>query len=318
MTTSTQNSSKIVVYAALAGNFAIAIVKFIAAWITGSSAMLSEGVHSLVDSTNEILLLYGVARSEKRPDEKHPFGYGRELYFWAFIVALLVFAFGAGVSIYEGIVHIQNPVEMERPLVNYVVLAICIVFEAISWGVALKEFKKQKGTLGYFQAFRQSKDPTTFTVLFEDSAALIGLFIALLGVTASHLLEMPALDGAASVLIGIVLAISAIFLARETKDLLLGESAAKRVHDDIATISQNDPDIDTVNGVITEQIGPHQVLALLSAKFSDNLTTAEIETCINRIESSIRSKHPEIFMLFVKPQTNEVWQKRLKARLGKD
>src|SRR3954466_1847374 len=168
-------SSKRVIYAALTGNFLIAITKFGAALWTGSSAMLSEGVHSLVDTGNQGLLLYGHRRADRPPDETHPLGYGRELYFWSFIVALLVFALGAGVSIYEGIAHIRHPVEMTSPLVIYVVLALAMLFEGGSWWVALKDFRRVKGNRGWFQAIRESKDPTTFTVLFEDSAALVGL-----------------------------------------------------------------------------------------------------------------------------------------------
>ena len=205
-----------VIYAALAGNLMVALTKFVAAWITSSSAMLSEGVHSLVDTGNQFLLLYGLRRAARPPDEAYPLGYGRELYFWSFIVALLVFALGAGVSIYEGILHIRHPVEISNPLVNYGVLGLAILFEGASWWVALKDFRRVKGTRGWFQAIREDKDPTTFTVLFEDSAALVGLGIALVGTAASQWLEMPVLDGVASVAIGFVLAITAALLARET------------------------------------------------------------------------------------------------------
>ena len=281
-------SSRFVVYAALAGNLAIAATKFVAAAVTGSSAMLSEAVHSLVDSINEVLLLYGSARAAKAPDASHPFGYGRELYFWAFIVALLVLALGAGISVYEGIIHLQHPEAMTRPLVNYVVLAISILFEGTTWLVALRAFRAGKGSLGYFEAFRRSKNPTTFTVLFEDSAALVGLFIALAGVTASHLLQRPEFDGIASILIGCVLALSSLLLARETKALLLGESAHPHVRDDILRIASEDPAIRTANGVLTMQLGPEQVVAALSAEFEDDLTTTQIEACVRRIEHAAR------------------------------
>lgn len=217
------DSNKIVVYAALIGNLAIALVKFVAAYITNSSAMLSEAIHSVVDTLNEVLLLYGMKKSQQPPSASHPFGYGRELYFWAFIVALMVFALGAIVSIYQGIQHVRNPEEMINPSLNYIVLIVAILCEGASWLVALKAFRKTKGQQGYFEAFRRSKDPTTFTVLFEDSAALCGLFIALIGIYLAHRLNIPELDGVASILIGIVLAISAILLGRETKGLLLGK-----------------------------------------------------------------------------------------------
>ncbi|HEX2596295.1 MAG TPA: cation diffusion facilitator family transporter [Luteimonas sp.] len=302
-----KSGSKLVVYAALAGNLAIAITKFVAAAITGSSAMLSEGVHSLVDTTNEVLLLYGMSRAKKDPDRSHPFGYGRELYFWAFIVALLVFALGAGVSIYEGVAHLMHPEPMERPLVNYIVLLASMVFEGASWLLALRDFRSHKGDLGYFQAFRRSKDPTTFTVLFEDSAALLGLLIALAGVAAAQWLAMPRLDGVASIAIGIVLAISSLLLARETKGLLIGESAHPQVRDAILRIAGADADVRSANGVLTVQMGPDQVVAALSAEFRDGLDSNRIEACVNRIEAAIKQSHPVVSVLFVKPQTRAVW-----------
>lgn len=308
-------SNKIVVYAALAGNLAIALVKFIAAYITNSSAMLSEAIHSVVDTLNEILLLYGMKKADQRPDAKHPFGYGRELYFWAFIVALMVFALGAIVSIYQGILHMIHPEEMQDPMINYIVLGIAILCEGFSWTVALKTFRKMKGKMGYFEAFRRSKDPTTFTVLFEDTAALIGLMIALVGIFLAHQLNIPELDGAASILIGVVLAVSAWLLARETKGLLLGETADPKLRENVLLIAQEDIAVFSANGVLTEQIGAHQVIASLSLEFMDNLTSDEIEACVNRIEAQIKQIHPEIITLFVKPQTQKVWLERTHGRV---
>ncbi|WP_312211456.1 cation diffusion facilitator family transporter [Acinetobacter variabilis] len=308
-------SNKIVVYAALFGNLAIALVKFVAAYITNSSAMLSEAIHSVVDTLNEILLLYGMKKAEQRPDALHPFGYGRELYFWAFIVALMVFALGAIVSIYQGIQHIIHPEEMQDPMINYVVLGIAILCEGFSWFVALKTFRKMKGKMGYFEAFRRSKDPTTFTVLFEDTAALIGLFIALTGIFLAHQLNIPELDGAASILIGLVLAVSAWLLARETKGLLLGETADPKLRENVLLIAQEDIAVFSANGVLTEQIGAHQVIASLSLEFMDNLNSDEIEACVNRIEAQIKQLHPEIITLFVKPQTKAVWLERTQGRI---
>ena len=309
------DSNKIVVYAALAGNLAIALVKFVAAYITNSSAMLSEAIHSVVDTLNEILLLYGMKKSQQSPNAQHPFGYGRELYFWAFIVSLIVFALGAVVSIYQGIQHVRYPEEMLSPNLNYIVLGIAILCEGISWLVALKAFRKTKGQLGYFEAFRRSKDPTTFTVLFEDTAALCGLFIALIGIYLAHALNIPELDGVASIFIGIVLAISAILLARETKGLLLGESADPQLRDHLLLIAQEDDAVFSANGVLTEQMGADQVIASLSLEFEDHLTSDDIEACVNRIEAKIKQIHPEIMALFVKPQTKKVWLQRMKGRL---
>ncbi len=309
------DSNKIVVYAALAGNLAIALVKFVAAYITNSSAMLSEAIHSVVDTLNEILLLYGMKKSQQSPNVQHPFGYGRELYFWAFIVSLMVFALGAVVSIYQGIQHVRYPEEMLSPNLNYIVLGIAILCEGISWLVALKAFRKTKRQLGYFEAFRRSKDPTTFTVLFEDTAALCGLFIALIGIYLAHALNIPELDGVASIFIGIVLAISAILLARETKGLLLGESADPQLRDHLLLIAQEDDAVFSANGVLTEQMGADQVIASLSLEFEDHLTSDDIEACVNRIEAKIKQIHPEIMALFVKPQTKKVWLQRMKGRL---
>ena len=309
------DSNKIVVYAALAGNLAIALVKFVAAYITNSSAMLSEAIHSVVDTLNEILLLYGMKKSQQSPNAQHPFGYGRELYFWAFIVSLIVFALGAVVSIYQGIEHVRYPEEMLSPNLNYIVLGIAILCEGISWLVALKAFRKTKRQLGYFEAFRRSKDPTTFTVLFEDTAALCGLFIALIGIYLAHALNIPELDGVASIFIGIVLAISAILLARETKGLLLGESADPQLRDHLLLIAQEDDAVFSANGVLTEQMGADQVIASLSLEFEDHLTSDDIEACVNRIEAKIKQIHPEIMALFVKPQTKKVWLQRMKGRL---
>lgn len=219
------SGSKTVIYAAVAGNLLIAATKFIAATWTGSSAMMSEGVHSLVDTGNGLLLLYGLHRAAQPPDLTHPFGHGRELYFWSFIVALLVFSVGAGVSLYEGVAHIVTPSHATNLKVNYVVLGLSALFEGYSWSVAFREFRSAKGSLGYLAAVRQSKDPSVFTVLLEDTAALLGLFVAFLGISAAAYFDSPELDGVASIVIGLILAAIAILLARESKALLLGEAA---------------------------------------------------------------------------------------------
>jgi cation diffusion facilitator family transporter len=305
-----QTSSRNVVYAALFGNLLIAITKFAAAAWTGSSAMLSEGVHSLVDTGNEVLLLYGLRRSLRPPDPSHPLGHGRELYFWTFIVALLVFALGAGVSFYEGVVHMRDPEPVENPAVNYVVLGLSFVFESFSWWVAFKEFRRAKGPLGYFRAMRESKDPTTFTVLFEDSAALAGLLIALVGITAAQVFEMPELDGLASIGIALVLAVTALVLARETKGLLIGEAAHPRLQESILEIAGLDPAVERANGVLTVHLAPQQVVAALSAEFADELTAPEIEACVSRIETQVKTAHPEITTLFVKPQSAGTYRRR--------
>jgi cation diffusion facilitator family transporter len=305
-----KSGKKLVIYAALGGNLLVAATKFIAAGITGSSAMLSEGVHSLVDSGNQMLQLYGLRQSRAPADVARPLGYGREVYFWNFIVALLVFALGAGVSLYQGIVHMRNPRPMEDPTINYIVLALAFAFEGFSWWVALKALRATKGSLGYFEAMRQSKDPSTFTVLLEDSSALIGLIIAFAGIFASQAFARPEFDGAASVGIAAVLAVTAIFLARETKSLLIGEAAHPQVKASILRIAGGDAAVAHVNVVLTFQIGPDDVSAALSAEFHDRLKTPEIEAAVSRIEDAIKLAHPEIRTLFVKPQTAESWRNR--------
>lgn len=304
----TDSSRNRVIYAALAGNLLIAVTKFVAAGITGSSVMLSEGIHSLVDTGNELLLLYGLKRSRKPADRFHPLGYGRELYFWSFIVALLVFAVGAGVSFYEGLLHLLNPTPLDSLTAAYVVLALSFVFEGASWIVARREFRASKGKDGYLEAARLSKDPSVFGVLFEDSAALLGLIVAFVGITAAHRLDMPWIDGAASVCIGLILSATAMFLARESKGLLIGEPALAAVQESILNIAGEDPAILHANGVITSHLSPTQVLVALSAEFCDGLTTDQIESTVNRLEARIRRLHPEIGLLFIKPQSRAMWQ----------
>jgi len=295
--------SRRVIYAALAGNLLIALTKFGAAIYTGSSAMLSEGIHSLVDTGNGLLLLYGLKRAARPPDELHQLGHGRELYFWSFIVALMVFAVGAGVSFYEGVVHILEPRPATNLLVNYVVLALSVGFEGYSWRVALKEFRRTKGQLGYLDAVRQSKDPSVFTVLFEDSAALLGLGIAFVGISAAAYFDEPILDGIASLGIAAVLGTTAIFLARESKALLLGEAATPDVQQAILEIVRADKEVRTVNGMTTVHLGPNEIVLALGLEFEDDLTTTEIEASVTRIEKLVRAAEPAVTSVFIKPQT---------------
>jgi cation diffusion facilitator family transporter len=299
-----------VIYAALAGNLAIALTKFAAAWWTGSSAMLSEGVHSVVDTVNQILLLYGIRRSTKPRDDDHPLGYGRELYFWSFIVALLIFSLGAGVSFYQGIAHIRAPAEITDPVVNYVVLGISFVFEGTTLLIALKEFNKTRGGLGYIEAVEESKDPPSFLVLFEDSAALIGILIALAGTLSAQVFAIPLLDGVASIGIGLVLAATATFLARESKGLLIGEGARARTMRSIRQIAAEQPGVERVNDLITVHLAPQQVVAALSLEFKDELTTPQIENAVAAIESRICKQNPEVYTIFIKPQSSTTREQR--------
>jgi len=310
-------SSKKVIYAALLGNVLVALTKFAAAGLTGSSAMVSEAIHSLVDTGNEILLLYGLRRAARPPDELHPLGHGRELYFWSFIVTLLIFALGAGVSVYEGISHVIAPVPISNSIVNYVVLGLAFVFEGISWGVAIKEFRSAKGKRGYFEAVRQSKDPTMFMVLFEDTAALIGLMIALAGIATSEALDRSVLDGAASIGIGVLLGVVAMFLAREAKGLLIGEPAALEVVSSICAIARAHPGVERSNGLFTVHLGPDQIVAAISVDFVDTLSAADVEAIVAAIEERVRSVHPEVVLLLIKPQSAAAFERARVRPLGR-
>jgi cation diffusion facilitator family transporter len=296
------SESSRVIIAALLGNLLVALTKFAAAEITGSSAMASEAVHSLVDTGNELLLLYGLRRAAKPPDADHPFGHGRELYFWSFIVALAIFAVGAGASVFEGVRHIRSPVAIKNPAVNYVVLALAMVFEGGSWWVAFTQFRAAKGETGYLEAVRKSKDPTTFTVLAEDTGAILGILIALAGTVAAQVLQRPVLDGAASIAIGVLLGLIAIVLARETKGLLMGEPARSELVSSICAMARAQPGIERSNGLFTVHLGPHQVLAALSVDFTDTISAGEVETIVATLEDRVRKAHPEVVSLLVKPQ----------------
>ena len=297
--------NKTVVYAALAGNVAIAVTKFIAAAMTGSSSMLTEGVHSLVDSGNQGLLLYGLARAAKPADDEHPLGYGRELYFWSFVVALLLFSTGAGVSIYEGIVHLRQPEEIDRPLINFGVLGIAFLFEGASWTVAMREFRSQKGGRGWWAALKDSKDPATFVALAEDSAALAGIMVAAAFIGLALWTGDPRYDGMGSIVIGCILAVVAIMLAREAKGLLIGERAGPGLRLALRRIADGMGGVVLVNEVLTVHLAPDQVIAAISLDFADGLDIGRVEELIRRIQADCRSAHPEIVRLFVMPQPRE-------------
>jgi len=291
-----------VVYAGLAGNVLVSATKLAAAAATGSSAMLSEGIHSLVDSGNELLLLYGMHRAASAPDAEHPLGHGRELYFWSFVVALLVFTLGAGLSVLEGVSHLRHPEPMRHAMVNYIVLGVSALFDGTSWWVAFRKYRGMPVSR-VLDAVHASKDPPSFIVLLEDTAALIGLAIAFLGVLGASVLHMPALDGVASVLIGGVLAVTALLLARETKGLLIGERADQRINDDIRLLADGIDGVAHVNGLFTVHLAPAQIVAVLSMEFADELRTPEIEARVVELERRVRAKYPQVVNLFVKPQT---------------
>ncbi|HXD45884.1 MAG TPA: cation diffusion facilitator family transporter [Pseudolabrys sp.] len=295
-------ASRLVVHAALAGNLLVAVTKFAAAFWTGSSAMLSEAIHSTVDTADQVVLLYGLKRAERPPDALHPLGYGRELYFWSFIVALLMFTLGAGVTAYEGVDHILRPHAIENALAAYVVLAAAFVFEGASWAFALREFHRAKGEAGYFEALRRSKDPPAFIVLFEDSAALVGLSIAFLGTFFAQRLDLPVLDGVASLGIAAVLGVTALMLAVESKGLLMGEPASADLRQAIMRTASRIDGIERAQIVFTVHMAPDQVVVALSLEFRDSMTAPYIERAIDALEAAIQAGHPEVIAVFVKPE----------------
>ncbi|UNK78532.1 cation diffusion facilitator family transporter [Sphingopyxis granuli] len=307
--------ANIVLYGALFANLGIAAAKFVAAAISGSSSMLSEGVHSLVDSGNQLLLLYGQARAKQAPDDQHPFGYGRELYFWAFVVAILIFAVGAGISIYEGWTHIAAPEPLRDPTINYIVLAIAFLLEGASWTIAVRQFDACRNGLGWWQAIRRSKDPAGFIVLFEDSAALAGLVIAAAGVWLSHATGDARIDGVASILIGLILAAVAALLARESKELLIGEAADPARIAMIWRIVERRREISAVNHVRTIHTAPDAIFVAVSADFEDALTMGDGERLIEEIEAELKAASPDISSIYIRPEKRRdaVLQPRPKA-----
>ena len=308
--------SRTAVWAALAGNLLVAVTKAVAAAVTGSSAMLSEAIHSFVDTGNEVLLLYGMRRARRTPDRDHPAGYGRELYFWSFVVALLVFALGAGVSIVQGVQRVRHPEPIENVRVSEIVLAAAFVFEGWSWTVSVRQFSKAKGDLGWYEAFLRSKDPPLFMVVFEDSAALAGIVIAAAGTVLAAHFDLPLADGVASILIGLVLACTSTLLLRESKSLLIGERADGELVRSLLDIANAACGNSRANGVLTLHLAPDQVMAAMSFEFDDALTAPQIEQMIADIERRIHEAHPEITSLFIKPQNPQQYTRRIRETFG--
>jgi cation diffusion facilitator family transporter len=309
---SEQPERPITVYGAIASNLIIAAAKLTAAFLSGSSAMLSEGIHSIVDTGNELLLLLGVHRSQKPADELHPFGHGQELYFWSLIVAILLFGLGGGMSIYEGISRLQHPAELRDPLPNYIVLGVAFLAEGTSWTIAMRKLfqKKQPGN-NFWRAMRNSKNPAVYTVVAEDSAALLGILVAFLGVFLGNRLQSPYVDGAASIGIGLILATVACYLAFESRDLLVGESASAEAVQRIRELAESDPAVVRAWPPLTMHFGPDQVLLNLDIEFRTSLSSSEVTAAIDRLEASIRKERPEIKRIFIEAES-------LKGRGGSD
>ena len=296
--------SKIAVYGAIAANVAIAVTKFIVAGITGSSAMLSEGIHSAVDAGNGVLLLVGIHMSKKPATPEHPFGRGKELYFWSLIVAVLIFGLGGGMSIYEGVLHMRNPEPLTDPTWIYVVLGMAALFEGTSFLVALRQFRSQAAGRPFWSSLQGSKDPSVYTVLAEDSAALVGLVVAGAGVWASHSLDMPVLDGAASVVIGCILAGVAVLLIRESRGLLVGEGVRPDTAAAIRDIAQQQPQVQTVDLPLTMYIGADDVLLALDVVFADGVAADDAAATVERIERAIRERFPKITRIYIESRSH--------------
>ncbi|MCP3902606.1 MAG: cation transporter [Planctomycetes bacterium] len=302
-------STKTAIIAAILGNGGIAITKLVASAITGSAAMLAEAIHSIVDTGNGALLLLGIHRSKKPADEEHPFGYGKELYFWTLVVAMIIFGAGGGISIYEGIKHLVHPRPITNPTLNYWVLGIALVLEGAAWYIALKGFLAVKGQRSIWRAVRTSKDPTTFAVLLEDSAALLGILIAFAGIALGQVTGIAFFDPLASVIIGVLLAVIAIVLARESRDLLVGESAEPKTVRSIQSICAADADVEHADRPLTVHFGPDKILVNLDVKFRSVLTADEIEHAVDRLEQSIRDAHPDVARIYIEAE-------RLRATRG--
>ncbi|GBQ57671.1 cation diffusion facilitator family transporter [Komagataeibacter swingsii] len=297
------SSSRTVIFAALGGNLLVAATKFAAAFMTGSASMLSEAIHSLIDTGNQGLLLVGMRRATRPATAMHPFGFGLELYFWTFVVALLIFGLGAGVSLYEGIIHIIHPQPVAHVLVNYVVLMASIVFEGSVWLMALRAFRREgKGRRGWVEAVQMSKDPTVFTVLFEDTAALSGLGVALLGNVLAEWLDMPVLDGVASIIIACILAVTATFLARESQSLLTGEGVAPEVLAALRRMALAASGVDRLNEIRSLHFGPRDVLVVISLDFRNDMTAGQVEIVVSALEHQIKQAYPEVTRVFIEAQ----------------
>ena len=298
-----KKSNKVAIYAALAGNGLIALIKFFASAYTGSSAMFSEAIHSLVDTGNQILLLYGIKSSERPADKTHPFGYGMEIYFWSFVVAILLFGLGAGVSVYEGISKIQNPHPLTNQLVNYIVIGFALFFEGIAFLIAYRQLGKTKGSHSLMKTIRASKDPAIFVVLFEDFAAIIGLAVAGLGIYLGEVLNLPILDGIASIIIGLILAVTASCLAFEIKGLLTGEAASEETISGIERIIKDESAVLYINEILTMHLGPEDILLNISLDFKGAMSSGNVEETISALETNIKKKFPEIKRVFIEAQS---------------
>lgn len=295
---SSTSKSRTAIVAAIFGNLAIAVTKFIAAAFTGSAAMLSEAIHSVVDTGNGGLMLLGISKSRLPPDDEHPFGHGRELYFWTLIVAILVFAVGGGMSVYEGITHLAHPTLPGNPAWSYGVLGLAFVFEGTTWLFGWKAFSAEKGSKGVLQTIHDTKDPTTFSVLLEDSAALLGLIFAFLGIFLGRQLGLTWLDGAASIVIGLLLCVVAVLMVYESKGLLIGEGLDRETLKSVRKLVEADPAVERVQHLHTLYLGAHEVLLTIELRFRSTISALEVRQAVARLREAIRKQHPDVTRIF--------------------
>ncbi|SDD94400.1 cation diffusion facilitator family transporter [Pricia antarctica] len=296
--------SKISIYGAIVANILIAISKFIAVFFTGSSAMLAEGIHSVIDTGNGLLLLFGIKRSNRVADKNHPFGYGKEIYFWSFVVSILIFSLGGGFAIYEGIHSLGDPEVIENPVWNYAVLGAALLFEGTSLIVATREFRKSNPSGGLVTNIIKSKDPANFAVIIEDSAAVTGLLIALLGIFLSQQLQSPYLDGVASLLIGVLLLCVAVFLARETKGLLLGESAKSDIINAISSVLDRNKNIKHYAYPKTMHFGPDKILSVIEIELVEGINLSDAETMVKNVRAEIKRNIKQDIQIFIQINRN--------------
>lgn len=287
------SAAKASVLAAIGGNLAIAVSKFVAAAMTGSSAMLSEAIHSAVDAGNGGLLLYGMRRSQRPADPAHPFGHGHELYFWSLVVGMLIFGFGGAISLLQGWNRLHNPQDIGDPLWNYIVLGISAVFEAITWVFGWKAFVKERRGRSVVETIVRSKDPTTFSVVLEDSAALLGIVIAFAGVWAATHLSIGWADGAASILIGALLCAVALLLVNESRKLLIGEGLEKATLERLEALITKDPAVEKVGRLLSMYLGPDEVMLVIEIRFG-SVDAADIREAVKRIKGAIQETLPRV------------------------
>jgi cation diffusion facilitator family transporter len=290
----------IVVYGAIASNLAIAVMKYAVAFLTGSAAMLSEALHSTADTGNELLLLLGIHQSKKPADRMHPVGYGREIYFWSLIVAIILFGIGAGMSIYEGITSLIHPQEIKSTLWNYLVLAGAAIAEGASLYLAVKKLLEQKEPdENIWQSLGRSKDPSIFVVFGENTAALAGLLVAFLGIFLGELLRSPLPDSIASLIIGIILGIVAIYLAYQSKSLLIGETADLELVNQVERLVRKHPEVEDLHRPLTVQLSPRAVFLALEVQFKPDLRASELTGVIDRLEKDIHKNHKTIKQIYI-------------------